>query len=87
MKANKRRRELHQVIAFGKHKGKTYKQVIDTEPSYIDWCLTNIANFRLTKGAEEYFIRAKNNANYAGADEDMSNIWNAMQGDHCGDQD
>jgi hypothetical protein len=60
MKLRKRKRGLGQVIAFGKHKGKTYKQVIDTDLGYIRWCLNNIPNFRLERLAEKYLKDEEN---------------------------
>lgn len=38
-------------FTFGKHKGKSVKQVIAEEPGYIDWCDDNIPGFDLTQDA------------------------------------
>jgi hypothetical protein len=86
MKPKHRKRGLNKIIAFGKYKGYTYKQVIDTDLTYIKWCLNTIPNFRLTEEAQEYFNERKKNDAYNGMVEDLRDIWADIEGDKCGDQ-
>jgi hypothetical protein len=30
------------TLLWGKHRGKTFQQVYDTEPSYVVWCASNL---------------------------------------------
>lgn len=46
--------KLTDTFDFGKHRGYTVKEVIDTEPTYIDWAVSHIADFDFTKQAWEY---------------------------------
>jgi len=41
------------TFAFGKFNGKTIKEVIEIEPSYIDWCAINLDHFYITNAAIE----------------------------------
>lgn len=34
---------------FGKYKGKTLSYVLNIDPKYIEWCIDNIKEFKLTK--------------------------------------
>jgi hypothetical protein len=43
--------ELETIFNFGKHKGKTLKQVFCTVPSYIDWCLREVSYFTISQNA------------------------------------
>lgn len=36
---------LESQLNFGKHKKKTIKEILEIEPTYINWCARNIANF------------------------------------------
>jgi len=42
---------IDSTINFGKHSGRTLFDVINTYPSYIQWCLDNVAWFRLDEKA------------------------------------
>ena len=42
-------RLLDGIFNFGKHKGKTFKEVLEKEPSYFEWCLKNVKFFFLPK--------------------------------------
>lgn len=42
---------LATVFDFGKHKGETLSDVIEREPSYINWCVNNIPEFQLSHRA------------------------------------
>lgn len=33
------------ILTFGKHKGKSISQICEKEPSYIEWCISNIPEF------------------------------------------
>ena len=36
------------VFTFGKHKGKTVKQVMEVDPSYLLWADNNVEGFELS---------------------------------------
>lgn len=36
---------LESKLDFGKHKGKSIKEILETEPSYLNWCARNVFNF------------------------------------------
>jgi hypothetical protein len=46
---------------FKKHQGKLWKEVIETDPDYVDWCLKNISTFSLDQDAHNYLIDIQNN--------------------------
>lgn len=37
--------DLNSTFTFGKFKGKTLNEVIEIQPSYIDWCAINLGHF------------------------------------------
>ncbi len=37
-----------QILNFGKFEGKTIKEIIELQPSYIDWCTINLNHFFIT---------------------------------------
>lgn len=37
--------QLSTVFTFGKHQGKTLKEIVETAPSYINWCIMNLNHF------------------------------------------
>ena len=45
--------KLTDRFTFGKHKGERLSSVIGSDPNYVEWCLEEIEEFRLTKGALE----------------------------------
>lgn len=45
--------KLNTKLTFGKHKGKTVKQILDDAPTYIRWCLENINSFEMSKLDQE----------------------------------
>lgn len=48
---------LGKVIDFGKHKGKILKDVIDSEPSYVEWLKNNAKNnFVMDNESKNYLI-------------------------------
>ena len=40
---------LDSIFTFGKFKGKTVKEVIELQPSYLDWCLKSIDSFSISE--------------------------------------
>ena len=47
---------LETIFSFGKHKGKTLAQIVDLDPSYIEWCIINLEHFYIY---EEIFLLIK----------------------------
>lgn len=45
---------LYDRFDFGKHRGETVQEVIDTDSSYIDWCIEEVDGFELTDVAYDY---------------------------------
>ena len=45
--------KLTDKFTFGKHKGDRLRSVIWSDPTYIEWCLSAIEGFKLTRGASE----------------------------------
>ncbi len=41
--------DLDTQFAFGKYEGKTVRQILDLQPSYIDWCATNLDHFYISE--------------------------------------
>ena len=50
---------LSSLYNFGKHKGKSIKQVIDEDINYVVWCISDIPEFKLDKESELYFRKNK----------------------------
>lgn len=44
-------RSIHNVLEFGKHKGKTVQLVMKEDPNWLHWALQNIKDFKLNKNA------------------------------------
>lgn len=40
---------LDTEFTFGKFKGHTVRQILDLQPSYIDWCAINLDHFYITE--------------------------------------
>lgn len=40
---------LDTILNFGKHKGKSLKEVIQKDPSYVNWCAFNLNYFYISK--------------------------------------
>lgn len=52
---------IHSLAApmgFGKYASSSLKSVIDDDPSYIEWCVANIAGFAFEAEAAEYVRHA-----------------------------
>lgn len=41
--------ELDTVFTFGKYTGKSIRQIMDLQPTYIDWCAINMDHFYISK--------------------------------------
>ena len=50
---------LNDVVEFGKHKYKIWKDVINEDVEYIDWCFDNIKKFDLDDEAKSYYRNKK----------------------------
>ena len=40
---------LDTKFTYGKHEGKTVRQIVDIQPSYLDWCAINLDHFYMTE--------------------------------------
>ena len=40
--------QSHYTINFGKHRGQTIAEIIDTNPTYIKWCLIHLDHFNVS---------------------------------------
>ncbi len=56
---------LNEKMGFGKYSALTLKEVIDSNPSYIDWCLKNLSRFALDRNATRYYKGDKEAAYWA----------------------
>ena len=36
------------ILRFGKHKGKSIRQIYEDDPTYIRWCLNSIDTFEMS---------------------------------------
>lgn len=50
--------ELDDVITFGKYKGNTIDDVIHDDYGYIEWCLDNLAWFKISENVYEQLNKA-----------------------------
>lgn len=62
---------LNEKMGFGKYSALTLKEVIDCDPSYIDWCLKNVSRFAMDGNASSYY-RGDKKVAYWTEDEDTS---------------
>lgn len=51
--------DLDSPFAFGKYEGKTIRQIVDLQPSYIDWCATNLEHFYISEDVIEEIKKIK----------------------------
>jgi|LakMenEpi03Aug12_release.lakeMendotaPanAssembly.Ray.scaffolds.fasta_scaffold1015646_2 hypothetical protein len=51
--------DLDSLFTFGKYEGKTGRQIIDLQPSYIDWCARNLDHFYISEEVIEEIIKIK----------------------------
>jgi hypothetical protein len=50
---------LSTILSFGKFKGKTLLEVLEIQPSYIDWCVINLEHFFLPSSAIDAILSLK----------------------------
>ena len=50
---------LEREFTFGKFKGKTVEEVLDLQPSYIDWCIINLEHFYISESVLQGIKRFK----------------------------
>ena len=48
--------QLSDKLPFGKHKGQTIRQVLQSDPSYILWCVEKLDRFAMSDEAWDYAI-------------------------------
>lgn len=48
--------KLTDELPFGKHKGQTIRQVLQSDPSYILWCVEKLDRFAMSDEAWDYAI-------------------------------
>jgi hypothetical protein len=41
--------ELNSVFTFGKYQGKTALEILNLQPSYLDWCAINLDHFIMSE--------------------------------------
>ena len=41
--------DLNTEFSFGKYKGNTIRQILDFQPSYLDWCAINLEHFYISE--------------------------------------
>lgn len=59
MMASGQLREPHRLDSlchFKKHKGSKWKEVIEQDPCYVNWCYENVQGFMLDEIAHNYLI-------------------------------
>lgn len=47
---------LNDKLSFGKHKGQTIRQVLQSDPSYLLWCVEKLDRFAMSDEAWDYAI-------------------------------
>lgn len=45
--------DLDTEFTFGKFEGNTVRQILDLQPSYLDWCAVNLDHFYISKNVIE----------------------------------
>lgn len=48
--------KLTDKLPFGKHKGQTIRQVLQSDPSYILWCVEKLDRFAMSDEAWDYAV-------------------------------
>lgn len=51
---------LHNSLPFGKHKGQTIHQVLQSDPNYLLWCVEKLDRFAMSDEAWDYAISMNN---------------------------
>jgi hypothetical protein len=55
---------LDDMCHFKKHKGKHWKEVIEQDPGYCEWCLGNITGFQFDETAHTYLVEIQRTIDY-----------------------
>jgi hypothetical protein len=50
---------IETVFDFGKYAGKSVREVLDIQPSYIDWCIINLNYFYISQAEIDYIKSIK----------------------------
>ncbi len=53
--------ELETTFGFGKYEGKTVRQILDLQPSYLNWCAITLDHFYISNEVIEEIILIKPN--------------------------
>ena len=51
--------DLNTEFTFGKYKGNTIRQILDFQPSYLDWCAINLDHFVMSDDEIEELNKIK----------------------------
>lgn len=51
--------ELNSVFYFGKYQGKTVMEILDLQPSYLDWCAINLDHFLMNENVIDEIKKVK----------------------------
>ena len=52
---------INDILQFGKFKGKSILYVLDHEPSYLVWCINNVAGFKIDEQLKNELLRQYRN--------------------------
>jgi len=44
--------DIYDKLSFGKYKGEAICTVLANDPQYIDWCIKNVPNFKVSPAVE-----------------------------------
>lgn len=47
---------LDSICHFKKYKGCKWKDIIEDNPDYVEWCINNIVGFKLDEDAHKYLV-------------------------------
>ena len=59
---------------FGKHKGKDIISICIYEPSYVEWCLSNVKNFKLNEEEQKY-LQTAHKTYRCSYDDNEGSVW------------
>lgn len=57
--SNRFKKQLTDVVNFGKHRGKTLKQICKEGPDYIEWLAFNTKQYHLDRLADDVKYEAR----------------------------
>jgi hypothetical protein len=55
---------LKTILRFGKYRDKTIEEILELDPSYIEWCTETIDDFVLDKETEEALYECLDDDDY-----------------------